>query len=96
VVFCIVLKRVIRFIRSSYLRSNNEQGGLWMAFNKIGTPAPVSNVTASCGCDRCSSNAMCTLQDGRYLCPECLSEKTVNETPLPCGDGKEGGQNGVS
>lgn len=66
-----------------------------MAFNKTGTPAPVSSVTASCGCDRCSSEAMCTLLDGRYLCPACLSEKNASET-VPPDAGDEGGQNGVS
>lgn len=64
-----------------------------MAFNKTGTPAPVSSVTASCGCDRCSSQAVCTLRDGRYLCPACFSEKTASETVPPAG---EEGQNGVS
>lgn len=66
-----------------------------MAFNKTGTPAPVSSVTASCGCDRCSSQALCTLRDGRYLCPACLSEKIASETVPPCA-GEEEGQNGVS
>jgi len=66
-----------------------------MAFNKIGTPAPVSSVTASCGCDRCSSNALCVLRDGRYLCPDCLSEKTANETG-PSRIGEKEGRNGVS
>ncbi len=66
-----------------------------MAFNKTGTPAPVSSVTASRDCDRCSSEAICTLRDGRYLCPACLSEKNASEM-VPSNVGDEGEQNGVS
>ena len=65
-----------------------------MAFNKTGTPAPVSSVMASCGCDRCASKAVCTLRDGRYLCFACLSEKNASETPSP-SNVEDGGQDGL-
>lgn len=77
-----------------------------MAFNKTGTPAPVSSVTASCDCDRCSNQAICMLRDGRYLCPTCLSEKIASEAvevstirstaPSVIQASEEEGQNGVS
>jgi len=60
-----------------------------MGFKKVGTPTPVSSVTASCKCAACQKECVCTLEDGRYLCEDCLSK-----SPEESSDTE--GQNGVS
>lgn len=61
-----------------------------MSFEKVGTPTPVSSVTASCKCATCKQDGICILSDGQYLCQTCLAKES-HKGP---SDGVEG-QNGV-
>ena len=62
-----------------------------MGFDKVGTPTPVTSVTANCKCSLCRKEASCTLREGKYVCSDC-------EPPAVEQDGDDGkeGQDGVS
>jgi len=68
-----------------------------MGFEKVGTPAPVSSVTANCKCASCHREGTCTLRDGQYLCQSCSGGEGSErpDTEKPDTEGTEG-QNGVS
>lgn len=69
-----------------------------MGFDKVGTPTPVTSVTANCKCGLCLKEASCMLREGEYVCSDCVAA-SAQEPPsaIKQGDdnGKEG-QDGVS
>jgi len=67
-----------------------------MGFEKVGTPAPVSSVTANCKCASCHKEGVCTLRDGQYLCQSCSGAEGSGKPDSTEGTEGTEGQNGVS